>query len=181
MAGMRERILETALERFESQGYAATSLRDIAQDLSTTKAAIYYHFQTKQHIVQALVDPVSEQLAKVTDDIAADHDGDLRSQLRQYVQAYIENLRVLTWLTNDMTVEIDRSGHEKLRRQLRDRLVAPTAAHEDLFRANCAVLLLHYPVWSRWSESDLDLLLDIAVGIAEGPGGEMSTGPGLTR
>jgi AcrR family transcriptional regulator len=46
----RERILDIALELFVDRGYEATSLRDIAQRLGTTKAALYYHFERKQDI-----------------------------------------------------------------------------------------------------------------------------------
>jgi AcrR family transcriptional regulator len=50
----RERILEIALERFTTQGYAGTSLREIAEDLGFSKAALYYHFKSKQDILLAL-------------------------------------------------------------------------------------------------------------------------------
>src|ERR1700683_4692756 len=50
----RERILDIALELFTEQGYDKTSLRDIAERLGTTKAALYYHFERKQDILLEL-------------------------------------------------------------------------------------------------------------------------------
>src|ERR1700685_3312054 len=50
----RERILDSALELFTEQGYEKTSLRDIAERLGTTKAALYYHFERKQDILLEL-------------------------------------------------------------------------------------------------------------------------------
>ena len=50
----RERILDIALELFVDQGYDKTSLRDIAERLGTTKAALYYHFERKQDILLEL-------------------------------------------------------------------------------------------------------------------------------
>jgi AcrR family transcriptional regulator len=50
----RERILDIALELFTEQGYEATSLRDIAERLGTTKAALYYHFARKEDILLEL-------------------------------------------------------------------------------------------------------------------------------
>jgi AcrR family transcriptional regulator len=50
----RERILDIALELFSEQGYDKTSLRDIAERLGTTKAALYYHFERKEDILLAL-------------------------------------------------------------------------------------------------------------------------------
>jgi len=53
-ASTRERILDIALELFISQGYDKTSLREIAEQLGFSKAAIYYHFASKKDILGAL-------------------------------------------------------------------------------------------------------------------------------
>jgi AcrR family transcriptional regulator len=50
----RERILDIALELFTERGYEKTSLRDIAERLGTTKAALYYHFERKEDILLEL-------------------------------------------------------------------------------------------------------------------------------
>jgi len=50
----RERILDIALELFTERGYDKTSLRDIAERLGTTKAALYYHFERKEEILLEL-------------------------------------------------------------------------------------------------------------------------------
>jgi len=46
----KERILDVALELFVEQGYDKTSLRQIADRLGVTKAALYYHFERKEDI-----------------------------------------------------------------------------------------------------------------------------------
>lgn len=53
-ASTKERILDVALDLFTERGYEKTSLRDIAQQLSITKAALYYHFERKQDILLEL-------------------------------------------------------------------------------------------------------------------------------
>jgi AcrR family transcriptional regulator len=50
----RERILEVSLELFNEQGYDKTSLREIADRLGVTKAALYYHFERKEDILLEL-------------------------------------------------------------------------------------------------------------------------------
>jgi AcrR family transcriptional regulator len=50
-AGTRQRILDIALELFTEQGYEKTSLRQIAERLGFSKAAIYYHFSSKEDIL----------------------------------------------------------------------------------------------------------------------------------
>jgi AcrR family transcriptional regulator len=53
-AQTRERILDVAQDLFTHQGYDKTSLRDIAERLKITKAALYYYFQRKEDILIAL-------------------------------------------------------------------------------------------------------------------------------
>jgi AcrR family transcriptional regulator len=50
----RERILDVALDLFTEQGFDGTSLRQIAERLGVTKAALYYHFTSKDDILMAL-------------------------------------------------------------------------------------------------------------------------------
>jgi AcrR family transcriptional regulator len=50
----REKIQAVALELFAEHGYDKTSLREIAERLDVTKAALYYHFRTKEDIVVSL-------------------------------------------------------------------------------------------------------------------------------
>ena len=52
----RARIQSVALELFAEQGYDKTSLREIAERLGVTKAALYYHFKSKEDIVTSLVE-----------------------------------------------------------------------------------------------------------------------------
>lgn len=50
-ASTRQRILDISLELFTEQGYEKTSLRQIAERLGFSKAAIYYHFASKEDIL----------------------------------------------------------------------------------------------------------------------------------
>src|SRR6516165_7951496 len=52
----RSRAQKVALELFAEQGYEKTSLREIAERLGVTKAALYYHFKSKEDIVHSLTD-----------------------------------------------------------------------------------------------------------------------------
>jgi AcrR family transcriptional regulator len=49
-----ERILDVALDLFLEKGYDKTSLREIAEQLGFSKAALYYHFASKDDIFMAL-------------------------------------------------------------------------------------------------------------------------------
>ena len=66
-SGTRRRIQEVALELFTEQGYEATSLREIAERLGVTKAALYYHFKTKEEIIGSLIDDRLTLLRELVD------------------------------------------------------------------------------------------------------------------
>lgn len=58
----RSAIQAAALRRFTDQGYDQTSLREIAEDLGVTKAALYYHFRTKEDLMDSIVRDMGESL-----------------------------------------------------------------------------------------------------------------------
>ncbi len=58
----RQQILETAQRLFVDLGYDATSLQMIADEMWLTKAAVYYHFRTKEEILHAAMRPGIERL-----------------------------------------------------------------------------------------------------------------------
>jgi AcrR family transcriptional regulator len=50
----RDRILDASLDLFTEHGFDGASLREIAQRVGVTKAALYYHFSSKEDILMAL-------------------------------------------------------------------------------------------------------------------------------
>ncbi|MGW1892025.1 TetR/AcrR family transcriptional regulator [Streptomyces sp. NPDC002004] len=58
----RQRIQDVALELFSEQGYEKTSLREIAEHLEVTKAALYYHFKTKEDILISLFEDLTRPM-----------------------------------------------------------------------------------------------------------------------
>jgi AcrR family transcriptional regulator len=51
-------IQRAALFRFAEQGYHATTLRHLAQDLGVTPAAFYYHFKSKDELLTSLIEEI---------------------------------------------------------------------------------------------------------------------------
>ncbi|MEX0169567.1 TetR/AcrR family transcriptional regulator [Streptomyces sp. LMG1-1-1.1] len=71
----RQRIQDVALDLFAEQGYEKTSLREIAERLDVTKAALYYHFKTKEDILIGIF----EDLTRPMDDLIAWAEGQPRT------------------------------------------------------------------------------------------------------
>jgi AcrR family transcriptional regulator len=58
----RARIQQVAVELFTEHGYDGTSLREIAERLDVTKAALYYHFKSKEDIVASLMEDYAQKM-----------------------------------------------------------------------------------------------------------------------
>jgi AcrR family transcriptional regulator len=61
-SGTRARIQQVAVELFTEHGYDGTSLRELAERLEVTKAALYYHFKSKEDIVASLMEDYAQKL-----------------------------------------------------------------------------------------------------------------------
>ncbi|NUR68358.1 MAG: TetR/AcrR family transcriptional regulator [Streptomyces sp.] len=92
----RRRIQQVALELFAEQGYEKTSLREIAERLEVTKAALYYHFKTKEDIITS----IAEDLAHPIQDLIAwaeEQPGTLETK-----QEMLRRYSVILWNSTDL-------------------------------------------------------------------------------
>src|SRR2546428_13668586 len=51
----REEILRAGLKVFAAKGFRAATMDDIALELEATKGLLYYHFKTKEEILEAIL------------------------------------------------------------------------------------------------------------------------------
>ena len=145
----RSRVQSVALELFAEHGYEKTSLREIAERLGVTKAALYYHFKSKEDIVYSFTDDYFAGLDDLLD-WAKDQprtDEARREILDRYVGTVLAGHEVFHFLEqNRAAVQGMHDGKERFAR-FRDRLdglvdvlVGPEAALRDRVRATTAVL-----------------------------------------
>ena len=52
----RSRLLDAAIQIFDRKGYAASSVREIAEAAGVTKPVVYYHFGSKEGLLVAILD-----------------------------------------------------------------------------------------------------------------------------
>ena len=60
----KQEILKASLELFSVQGFEATSISQIADAVGIRKASLYSHFDSKQAILDAIVEEVLQQYGK---------------------------------------------------------------------------------------------------------------------
>ncbi len=150
---MRTQILQVALELFTKQGYDKTSLREIAERLEVSKAALYYHFTSKEEMLRAL----AEGIPRAFDELVA-----WGESLPRSVESRREILRRLAALTSEKLNAVQRfvqanrtaikavssdgeSMHDVFTPGLRSIgriLVEPGAGLTDQIRATIAVNLV---------------------------------------
>ncbi|WP_051812197.1 TetR/AcrR family transcriptional regulator [Kitasatospora sp. MBT63] len=144
----RARILDVALELFAAQGYEKTSLREIADRLGVTKAALYYHFKTKDDIVRGIV----RSMAAPIDEAIAFGEGkpwspELRDELvRRFAAGMVERAPLLRFFhENQPALRESEAGLEfKERMVAMIRLVhGPDATFHDRLRATMALFSIN--------------------------------------
>jgi AcrR family transcriptional regulator len=156
----RERILDVALDLFIEQGYDKTSLRQIAEPLGFTQAAIYYHFAAKQDILIALHlrlhklgRPAFEQLGK-----EAGPSG-WAAVLRGLVDTMLANHKLFVLHERNQTalaalhIKGHDGDHEEMEQQFRRILANSAIPARDRVRLSCALGAL---LSSLMSLSDLE-------------------------
>jgi AcrR family transcriptional regulator len=87
----RARILAIAAERFADEGYAATSIRDIAGAVGVTVGAIYAHFPSKGRLLWAVYAEGAARIGRAVDAAAA-APGDPWERLAAAAAAHLETL-----------------------------------------------------------------------------------------
>jgi AcrR family transcriptional regulator len=145
-SGTREEILRVALDLFRSQGYDATSLRQIAERLGITKAALYYHFRAKEHLVVELTKPFLDGFAAIVAAARArEREGATTTTedlLGQYLDLIVEQHEVVNVLAGDpAAVNHPDVGLRAttLIRSFQGDLVGADATDADRIRAACAI------------------------------------------
>lgn len=86
--GTRRRILEAALKLFASEGYHATSIRDLAAAVELRPSALYTHFSSKEHVLAELARVGYEAHARILREAVNHSPEDPIAQFRALVRAH---------------------------------------------------------------------------------------------
>jgi AcrR family transcriptional regulator len=127
----RTRLLETALELFTTHGVEGTSLQMIADALGVTKAAVYYHFKTKDEITEAVTEPALRQLGTIVREasLLRRRGAQIDHVLTGIVDMVIEHRALAAVFSSDPGVAraLERSlhGEENVKDCLTELLVGP--------------------------------------------------------
>ncbi|MCK8677833.1 MULTISPECIES: TetR/AcrR family transcriptional regulator [Streptomyces] len=148
----RQRIQDVALELFAEQGYEKTSLREIAERLDVTKAALYYHFKTKEDIVISLF----ADLGRPVDELIAWAEEQPRTLatkqeiLRRYHVALMGALPLFRFMHENQATVRELSIGETFKARmttLAGMIQDPGASMVDRVRCVSALFTMHAGLW----------------------------------
>lgn len=82
---VRRAMLEAAAELFAERGYAGTNLRDVADALGMSRPGLYYHFPSKEKMLEAIIEELTLSAERQLAAVAENHDSDPEEALRLVV------------------------------------------------------------------------------------------------
>lgn len=144
----RQRIQDVALELFAEQGYEKTSLREIAERLDVTKAALYYHFKTKEEILVSIFEDLTQPIEDLIEwGVEQPHTLETKREvLRRYSDILAGAAPLFRFMQeNQATVRELRIGDsfKDRMRGMRRLFLDPDAALTDQVRCVSAMFTLH--------------------------------------
>ncbi|MEW2378813.1 TetR family transcriptional regulator [Micromonospora sp. NPDC047812] len=185
----RTRILRAALDLFAEHGYQRTSLRQIAERLRLTKAAILYHFPAKEHLLTALIEPLVSDLEALLDAAEAGPAERARwTVLEGWVDTMLAHRRPLGMLFHDIALVGRGDTYHRLMRiamRANDLIAGPDAGSRERVRAVQAVAACSDPIVFFTDVPDEVLRADMLDGVRRllgdappGDGGQGDQGTG---
>jgi AcrR family transcriptional regulator len=91
VADTRAQILAAAQALFTEQGFDKASLREVAEKVGVTKAALYYHFPSKEALLSALLAPLAEAAGEILGALRSDQEADWALGLEAFIEWMMRN------------------------------------------------------------------------------------------
>ena len=99
---LRDDILKAAYNFVKENGYAAMSLRGIAEECNVSATAIYRHYETKEHL---LADVVAEGFVEFNASVEGKEEDDIFQRCENYLAFAFDNYNIYDLLFSQSVVE----------------------------------------------------------------------------
>ena len=113
----REAIIQNALKIFDRQGFANTSLDDIAKETGVKREAIYYYFNNRAEILLNIIRPQSEALVEGLREVVdskAGFQNKLYAAIRNHLERFDRNCLEMTVSLRDVYLEDAREVRREM-------------------------------------------------------------------
>ncbi|MCS7212920.1 MAG: TetR/AcrR family transcriptional regulator [Candidatus Calescibacterium sp.] len=116
----RRKILELSKKVFAKYGFAKTTMEDIGSEIGFTAAAIYYYFESKDHLFkECIVDELTKVIDKIEQEIKAVNQP--VEKLKKYIEIkvsmtrdVVKNLNMTKDVLEEMKGEVSKLGLKDL-------------------------------------------------------------------
>ncbi|MDO5323410.1 MAG: TetR/AcrR family transcriptional regulator [Clostridia bacterium] len=115
----RNEILDAAEELFGSKGFDGTSTNDILDRVGIARGTLYYHFRSKEEILDAMIARMADRLIADAAKVAEDRSIPLLERLPRTVLA----LNVDSSIGEEVMQQVHRPQNALLHQKLQDRLL----------------------------------------------------------
>ena len=99
---LRDDILKAAYNFVKENGYAAMSLRGIAEECNVSATAIYRHYETKEHL---LADVVAKGFVEFNTSVEGKEEDDIFQRCENYLAFAFDNYNIYDLLFSQSVVE----------------------------------------------------------------------------
>jgi AcrR family transcriptional regulator len=93
-ASKKEFILKKAAQMFREKGFAATSMRDLAETVGIEAASLYNHIRSKNEMLETICFDVANRFTMFMDELDANNQGSIKkieTLLRFHIKQMIES------------------------------------------------------------------------------------------
>ncbi|AKS33237.1 TetR/AcrR family transcriptional regulator [Mycolicibacterium goodii] len=113
----RQRILSVAERLLARNGWRNTSLAQIAKEAGVTSAGLLHHFESKEHLLNAVLDA-----RDLDDDAHADRSGDLADEIKRVAERFVRAPELVGTFTVLLVENIqpDAPLHDRLLKRQQD-------------------------------------------------------------
>jgi AcrR family transcriptional regulator len=113
-ADTKSRALAIALDLFSRNGYDATSMREISEQLGVTKAALYYHFAGKEDLVRGILEEFMGSVDAVVTWATSSEKPSPEAVLRRWAELMrVDGMRLMRFMQANQRIvrDLQPEGH----------------------------------------------------------------------
>lgn len=116
----KNEILDVAERLFGTKGFDGTSTTDILNEIGIARGTLYYHFKSKEEILDAMIDRMTGSLVSDASEIAAQKDVPVLQRLTQMMLA----LNVNNDLGHEIMEQVHKPQNALMHQKMQERLLA---------------------------------------------------------
>ncbi|OPX83268.1 MAG: HTH-type transcriptional repressor KstR2 [Pelotomaculum sp. PtaB.Bin013] len=125
----RDEIIRVAAKLFRSLGYIETSMKDIADRVNILKGSLYYHFSSKEELLNEVVNEGIDRLLVLAQQVYKQYEQSPRERLKHLVEIHILHLT-----RNNENLVIATNQIDKLSLEHRENYIYKRNLYEKLLR-----------------------------------------------